>query len=318
MAQQKKRKKWSWRKKLTVWLSVLVILALAVLTGASLYMYNYGFVPGKKSFLSNKNDPVLARNQRWLAATKKVTWHETAADSDLKLVADYVPAARKTNKTMVVAHGYMNDKEDMANYIRMFHTMGYNVLAPDDRGHGASQGNYAGYGWPDRLDYVKWIKQVIAKNGPQSQINLFGVSMGGATVMFVSGEKLPHQVKAVIEDCGYSSIHDELAHELKALFGLPSFPLINTVNIVAQIKAGYNFDHGDAPTALRKNTRPMMFIHGAKDTFVPTKMVYTNYRAAKQPKELWIVPGAAHAQSWEKNPQRYQQKVTAFLNEYGR
>lgn len=317
MAQQKKRKKWSWRKKLAVWLSVLVVLALAVLTGASLYMYNYGFVPGKKSFLSNKKDPVLDRNKRWLAATKKVTWHETAAHSDLKLVADYVPAARKTNKTMVVAHGYMNDKEDMANYIRMFHTMGYNVLAPDDRGHGASQGNYAGYGWPDRLDYVKWIKQVVAKNGPQAQINLFGVSMGGATVMFVSGEKLPRQVKAIIEDCGYSSIHDELAYELKELFGLPPFPLINTVNIVAQIKAGYNFDQGDAPTALKKNTRPMMFIHGAKDTFVPTKMVYTNYRAAKQPKELWIVPGAAHAQSWEKNPQRYQRKVAAFLTEYG-
>ncbi len=283
---QEKRKKWSLRKKLTVIISILVVLFLVVLTGASLYMYNYGFVPGKKDFLSNKKDPVLDRNKRWLAATKKFTWHETAANSNLKLVADYVPAAKATKKTIVVAHGYMGKKEDMANYIRMFHTMGYNVLAPDDRGHGASQGNYAGYGWPDRLDYIKWVKQVIAKDGQQSKISLFGVSMGGATVMFMSGEKLPSQVKAIIEDCGYSSIHDELAYELKELFGLPPFPLINTVNIVAQIRAGYNFDDGDAPTALKKNTRPIFFIHGAKDTFVPTKMVYTNYKAAKQPKQL--------------------------------
>ncbi|MCT2907532.1 alpha/beta hydrolase [Schleiferilactobacillus harbinensis] len=314
---QGKRKKWSLRKKLTVIISILVVLFLVVLTGASLYMYNYGFVPGKKDFLSNKKDPVLDRNKRWLAATKKFTWHETAANSNLKLVADYVPAAKATKKTIVVAHGYMGKKEDMANYIRMFHTMGYNVLAPDDRGHGASQGNYAGYGWPDRLDYIKWVKQVIAKDGQQSKISLFGVSMGGATVMFMSGEKLPSQVKAIIEDCGYSSIHDELAYELKELFGLPPFPLINTVNIVAQIRAGYNFDDGDAPTALKKNTRPIFFIHGAKDTFVPTKMVYTNYKAAKQPKQLWVVPGAAHAQSWAKQPKEYQRKVTSFLNEYG-
>ncbi|KRL13874.1 hypothetical protein FD09_GL001907 [Schleiferilactobacillus perolens DSM 12744] len=312
----KTKKKWSFKKKLTVWLSTIVVLLLLVLTGASLYMYNYGFVPGKKDFLSNKKDPVLERNQRWLAATKKFTWHETAANSSLRLVADYVPAVKKTNKTIVVAHGYMSNKEGMANYIRMFHNLGYNVLAPDDRGHGQSQGNYAGYGWPDRLDDIKWVNQLIAKEGTQTQISLFGVSMGGATVMFMSGEKLPSQVKAIVEDCGYSSIHDELAYELKELFGLPPFPLINTVNIVAQIRAGYNFDDGDAPTALAKNKLPIFFIHGSKDTFVPTKMVYTNYRAAKQPKQLWVVPGATHAQSYEKEPTQYRAKVQAFLNHY--
>ena len=55
---------------------------------------------------------------------------------------------------------------------------GFNVLAPDDRGHGQSQGNYIGYGCPDRLDYLKWINQIIKKQGQQSQLALYGVSYG--------------------------------------------------------------------------------------------------------------------------------------------
>ncbi|MCI3860385.1 hypothetical protein MQC79_04715 [Lactococcus garvieae] len=63
----------------------------------------------------------------------------------------------------------------MARYMQMYHELGYNVLASDDRGAGTSEGNYIGFGWPDRLDYVKWIDKVIEYNGLQSQIALFGV-----------------------------------------------------------------------------------------------------------------------------------------------
>lgn len=37
----------------------------------------------------------------------------------------------------------------------MFHQQGYNVLLPDARAHGQSQGKYIGYGWPERYDVRK-------------------------------------------------------------------------------------------------------------------------------------------------------------------
>ena len=295
-------------------LSIFGVLLMG-LVGASLYFYQYAFVPSKKSFLSGGESRIVKDGKAWLKTVHKETWTEKAAGADLNLVADYVPAAKPTNKTVVVAHGYMNTKEFMAPQIKMFHDAGFNVLAPDDRGHGQSQGNYIGYGWPDRLDYLKWINQIIKKQGQQSQIALYGVSMGGATVMYLSGEKLPSQVKSIVEDCGYTSIIDELTYQAKAMFNLPKWPLILSVALTATIKAGYNVFDASAITALHKNTRPILFIHGSKDKFVPTSMVYQNYRAAtKSKKALWVVKGAGHAKSFPDHQQAYSKRVVGWFN----
>ena len=295
-------------------LSIFGVLLMG-LVGASLYFYQYAFVPSKKSFLSGGESRIVKDGKAWLKTVHKETWTEKAAGADLKLVADYVPAAKPTNKTVLVAHGYMNTKEFMAPQIKMFHDAGFNVLAPDDRGHGQSQGNYIGYGWPDRLDYLKWINQIIKKQGQQSQIALYGVSMGGATVMYLSGEKLPSQVKSIVEDCGYTSIIDELTYQAKAMFNLPKWPLIPSVALTATIKAGYNVFDASAITALHKNTRPILFIHGSKDKFVPTSMVYLIYRAAtKSKKVLWVVKGAGHAKSFPDHQQAYSKRVVGWFN----
>ncbi len=155
--------------------------------------------------------------------------------------AIYLPAEKKSDKTVIVAHGYMGNAETMANYAKMFHDLGYNVLVPDARGHGRSEGDYIGFGWPERKDYVQWIDKIIAETGQSQQIVLYGVSMGAATVMMTSGEKLPNNVKAIIEDCGYSSVDEELAYQLKDMFNLPSFPLIQVTSLITKIRAGYFF-----------------------------------------------------------------------------
>ena len=206
----------------------LVILILLGITGGSYYLVSYAFKPDPtvKSGPKGKVDKKLLADQNWLKKQNYQNWYEESATDNLKLRAIYLPAENKTNKTIIVAHGYKGEAMHMARYIRLFHNLGYNVLAPDDRASGQSQGKYITFGWPDRLDYVKWIKQVIAKKGSDSQIGLFGVSMGGATVMMVSGERLPKQVKAIVEDCGYSSIESELSEQLKQQFNLPKEPMI--------------------------------------------------------------------------------------------
>lgn len=72
----------------------------------------------------------------------------------------------------------MNNKDTMAPYAAMFHQLGYNVLIPDARAHGKSQGKYIGYGWPEKYDVQKWVKKDIAEKGKKQKIVIFGVSMG--------------------------------------------------------------------------------------------------------------------------------------------
>jgi fermentation-respiration switch protein FrsA (DUF1100 family) len=303
--------------KIVVALMVLLIIGL---TGAGLYFYNYAVVPSEKDFLS-KGTPgtdTTAKNpeETWFKDEKNRSYWELTATDGLKLKAIYLPADKQTDKNVIMAHGYMGNAETMASYAKMYHDLGYNVLVPDARGHGKSEGDYIGFGWPERKDYLQWIDQVLTKNGQSAQITLYGISMGGATVMMTSGEKLPKNVKAIVEDCGYATVNEELAGQLKELFNLPAFPLIPVTSLITKIRAGYFFGEADAVAQLKKNQTPMLFIHGAADKFVPFEMLDEVYAATDAPKEKFIVAKAKHAKAYSVNPQAYKEKVAAFLAKY--
>lgn len=319
MTQKAAKKGRLWR-----WLAWICGILLVLWIAAGLYFFKVGMVPGHKSFISSnhqtlkKSDP-LFQQKKWFKDAHKQKWTMMSASKHYRLVADYIPAAQSTNKSVLICHGFMNNKETMGAYAAMFHQMGYNVLLPDARAHGQSQGKYIGYGWPERYDERKWINRLIKKNGQQSQIVMFGVSMGGATTMMTSGIKLPHQVKAFVEDCGYTSLAAELDYEAGNMYHLPAViakPAEASLSIVNRIANGFYTTEASSVASLHHNHRPMLFIHGAKDTFVPTEMVYTNYKATRGPKQLWIVPKATHAKSYQTTPQQYQAHVQGFLNQY--
>jgi fermentation-respiration switch protein FrsA (DUF1100 family) len=298
-------------------ITILLVIIGGAYVGACEYFYRVAFIPSEKSFLNTKQSASEKAARQWLKNVPHSVWHESAvghASWDLK--AWYVPAAQHTAKTIVVAHGYMNTHKDMAEYIRMFHNAGYNVLAPDDRGHGQSDGNYVGYGWADRLDYQKWIKRVIARDGQNSHIGLFGVSMGGATVMYLAGMNLPKQVTTIVEDCGYTSVDAELSYQASSMYHLPRWPLVPGVLAIARLHTGIHYAAASTIEGLHRNHRPTLFIHGAKDKFVPTSMGRQNYAASAGTKQLWIVPNAGHAQSYGHHKQEYTRRVLSFLRQH--
>ncbi|MBB1079491.1 alpha/beta hydrolase [Limosilactobacillus sp. STM2_1] len=314
-----KKKSWHpWR-----WLTGVVAVLVIAIFAASCYFFSVAMVPGHKNFINNstkitKSDP-LYDQKMWFKRAKKQQWTMQSATDNYRLVADYIPAAHSTTKNVVIAHGFMGNKEKMGEYAALFHQMGYNVLMPDARAHGQSQGKYIGYGWPERYDIRKWTNKLIQHNGKDSQIVIFGVSMGGATTMMTSGIKLPSQVKAFVEDCGYTSLNDELNYEAGNLYHIPKFlrvPLISTMSLINRVQNGFFIRNASSIDMLQHNHRPMLFIHGANDNFVPTKMVYRNYQATNGKKELWVVPGAAHAKSYATHPVQYQRHLANFLNQY--
>ncbi|GKS54278.1 alpha/beta hydrolase [Enterococcus mundtii] len=306
-----------------LWIKILIgvtLLVTVVLVFAGNYFYNYAVVPSEKDFLEGDTPGTTKTNeessaQSWFAnPDNRKEWQQISTDG-LKLSAIYLPAT-DSHKTAIVAHGYMGNAETMANYAKMFHDLGYNVLVPDARGHGKSEGDYIGFGWHERKDYVKWIDQVLETNGQSEEIVLYGISMGAATVMMTSGESLSTNVKAIIEDCGYSSVNEELAYQLNELFSLPPFPLIQVTSLMTKIRAGYFFGEADAIKQLEKNQLPMLFIHGDADTFVPYEMLDKVYQATNGPKEKYIVPGAEHAKAYSIDPENYQKTVSSFLEKY--
>lgn len=297
---------------------VILVLAAAGLVFAGNYFYQYAFVPAPKDFLADE-EPVdsgkVDPSQSWFTGETRSRWQITS-DDGLRLSAIYLPAADPQQKTAILAHGYMGNAETMWQFAHMYHELGYDVLVPDARGHGESEGNYIGFGWPERKDYLKWIDKVLLEKGQKEKITLYGISMGGATVMNTSGEQLPDNVFAIIEDCGYASIKDELVYQYKELFDLPTFPVIQMTNLVTRLRAGFFFTDGDVRQQLAKNKTPILFIHGTADTFVPFSMLDEVYAATDAPKERWEVSGAEHAKSYSVDPKKYSDKVKSFLKAY--
>ncbi|MGT2771914.1 alpha/beta hydrolase [Streptococcus marimammalium] len=306
-------------KKIT--LSKIIIIVIGTLSTISLavtfYFFNEAQVRAEKSFINNKptpkTDPLYAYEKEF-AALEKTTLKMT--NGGLKQVAWYVEAPKKTEKTVIIVHGFSSSKERMMAYGWLFHKLGYNVLMPDNIASGDSGGRIIGYGWNDRFNIIKW-SEILVETNPNSHIILYGLSMGGATVMMASGEEaLPKQVRAIIEDAGYTSVWDELVYQAKDMYNLPAFPILYQVSAMSKIRAGFTYGEASSIKQLEKNTRPILFIHGSEDKFVPTEMVYENYEATAAPKELYIVKGADHAKTFSTDIKTYEEKIASFLKKY--
>ncbi len=196
----------------------------------------------------------------------------------------------------------------MRQYGELFHELGYNVLMPDNRGAGSSEGEYISYGFYDKEDIIAWAN-LLTKENNKSKITLFGLSMGAATVMMASDQKnLPDSVTNIIEDCGYSNVWDEITYQAKASYDIPAFPLVYSVSLENRIRQGWFFNEASSTQALANDKLPILLIHGSKDTYVPTSMLNENYNAVKSgtPKEKLLISGAAHAKSFETNPSLYE------------
>ena len=138
----------------------------------------------------------------------------------------YLCRQKKPNKKWaVLIHGYDDSGMWFGREALAFYQAGFNLLLPDARGHGKSRGTYVGMGWHDRLDIKEWICWLV-RQYPDSEIVLYGVSMGAAAVMMAAGEKLPSNVKAAVEDCGYTSAWSVLSYQMKSQFHLPAFPFL--------------------------------------------------------------------------------------------
>lgn len=297
---------------------LLSSLALASIGAVSEYFFKFAMTSFNKTPDSKEivpEDP-LYNEKIWFKDFPKQEW-TLKVESNLTLFANYLD--NHSDKTAVLLHGFMSDGDSMAGFAKMFFDLGYNILLPDARAHGRSSGKYIGYGWIEKDDILRWIKKIIAKNGENQKIVVMGQSMGGATAMMVSGLKLPEQVKCFIEDCGYSNAKEEITFQAKNAVKLPELTcksVVDAVSGINKVRNGFFLRDASSVKQLKKNTRPFLFIHGAKDQVVPSKMVYENYAATAAPKELWVTPLAKHAESLPMYKDEYHKRVTAFLKKY--
>lgn len=235
----------------------------------------------------------------------------------LRLHGVYFPAindACDKKRVVICLHGYTSRSlQDFTGLTDYYFKHGYAMLQIDARAHGESEGEYIGFGCLDRKDLLKWIDWVIDHCGDDTEIILHGISMGASTALMASGLMLPKQVKGIVSDCAFTSPKEVFTHVLNTMYHLPAFPAIQGADVVNRIFAGYGMDECNAKREVKKAAVPILFIHGEKDTFVPTRMCKEIYECCASKKKILIVKGAAHGESYYKNTEAYEAALDDFL-----
>ena len=297
---------------------VAIGIFAAVLLGAGYFIGDYfvtfalersstGEPPKAVANIADKNlkAPAAPSNQ-------KEIWNLKSADG-LELYAEYFLPTEKSHRWAILVHGYGRDGTFAYDYAEEYLKKNYNVLIPDLRAAGHSEGKFLTMGYFESRDLELWAKKILERDD-QAQIIFHGVSMGAATVLMASELEIKNLV-AVVADCGYTSAYEMFTAQLEKIFGLPEYPIMPAVDVVSKIKTGVAISEAAPLSAVPQSKVPTLFIHGTADGLVPYTMMEKLFDASNAPvKEKFTVEGAGHADAKSKNPEKYFEKVFDFLD----
>lgn len=240
---------------------------------------------------------------------------EVSIENDgLKLYGHFID--KNSCNIALLVHGYGSYWKEMSDYAQFLTKRGFSVLAIECRGHGKSEGDMVGMGWLDRKDICKWIEFLLERKR-DAKILLFGVSMGASAVCMTLGEKLPSNVVCAIEDCGFDNVYKQFSYVYHKATLLPPTFLMKIFNSYCKRSKNFDMKEGDAIKQLKKSNLPVLFIHGGKDNFVPTEMVFSLAETVPETrKEVYLCEDATHAKSYQTDLITYERKVDHFLNRF--
>ena len=241
---------------------------------------------------------------------------EIISHDGIKLVGHWYENPN-AQRIVVAMHGWRSSwNQDFGMIADFLHDNGCSVLYEEQRGQNSSGGDHMTFGLLERYDCLDWINWVNENTQEELPIYLAGISMGATTVLMATGLELPGNVRGVVADCGFTSpyaiwkyVTEENLHLSYKLHG-------NLVERLCQRKIRMGAKEYSTMDAMQGCQIPVLFIHGADDTFVPVTMTYENYRACTAPKQLLVVPGAQHGLSYYVEQDRYEKEVKAFWRSY--
>jgi pimeloyl-ACP methyl ester carboxylesterase len=235
---------------------------------------------------------------------------------------------------VVFCHEYGSDMYSCARYARPLVETGFDVFTFDFRGHGDSScgRRYRPLQWPsdkeldDVLGACAHVESMLSAEGKPSTIGLFGISRGaGAGLLAASSDP---NIRAVVCDGAFSTDATviSLMKRWARIFARVKLVYENHPETFwrflywllmrfAQPKLGRKFP--SVAKALREmQPRPILFIHGQRDSYIREEQTRLLYNAAPAQKYLWIVPEAKHNQSVVVEPRAYAARTIAFFRRH--
>jgi uncharacterized protein len=221
---------------------------------------------------------------------------------NVRLHGWWLPSQTQQQGTILFLHGNAENISTHIGSVFWLPPVGFNVFLFDYRGYGLSEGTTDVDGL--HRDVEAALTTVKQRFNASSHLIVFGQSLG-ASLAITSLAKSAHReaVRAIIIDSSFTS-YRQLAQEKLASFWLTwalQWPLSLSINDTYQ----------PIKDIARLSPIPILIIHGTADQVVPVHHAKQLYAAAKQPKQLWLIPNGKHIQSLE--PVETRQRLLDYL-----
>lgn len=217
-----------------------------------------------------------------------------------------------TDKYMIITHGYTDNRMGSLKYVKMYLELGFNCIIYDLRGHGENEPDFVTYGVRESLDLKALIEDTRSRYPDMTILGLHGESLGAATTVTVM--KYKPQVDFAVADCGFSDIENVLRGAYRSRH-LPDSAVMTLADMGARFRYHYSLKKMRPIDSLDDNTVPILFIHGAEDSFIPPKNSEDMAGRTKGFHALHIIPKAGHAGSILTAPDKYGKYVSEFISE---
>ncbi len=236
-----------------------------------------------------------------------------------RLACMWIPSREKSSKAIVVAHGHGCCAVNSYKYAKPFLERGYNALLFDFRNSGKSEGSVTTLGALEKYDLQAAVDEAFLRLEENAVVGTHGESMGAVTVLLQAC--MDERLSFAVADCPFSDMREQLAYNLKRDYRLPRFPFLAFGAFSYLIRTGCRMKDVSPLRAIKKKDGlpdlPILFIHGAEDTYIlpaASEKLYANKRGKKA---LWLCKGAKHARSVAVGPGKYEAQLDAFLRENG-
>jgi uncharacterized protein len=216
------------------------------------------------------------------------------------------------NGAILLIHGVRGDRRDMLSRAEFLHRAGYAVMLIDLQAHGESSGKHITFGYLESRD-VSGALELLRKEVPGERIGVIGESLGAAA--FVLANDRPG-VSAVVLESMYPTIDQALSNRLRLHLGGPGPVLAPLLEILLQTRLGVRAADLRPIDHIAGLDAPVFIISGSRDEHTTPQETEAIFAAAVQPKQLWLVPGAAHVNLHDFAQEEYERRVLEYFARY--
>jgi uncharacterized protein len=251
----------------TLWLPVLLALALAGCATLDEQQRKWVFQPSKQSWWGG-NAAAEGMQDVW------IEFDSRASGAPVRLHGLWLPQPRADAPLLLYLHGARWDVRGSAFRMRRMHELGFAVLGIDYRGFGQSTDVLPSedMAYEDARAAWHWL----AKQHPGPPRYVFGHSLGSAIAVQLASEV--DDESGVLVEGSFSSLPDVVS---SFKWGwLPVGPLIT--------------QRFDAAARVDKVGSPLLVVHGGSDRLILPELGRKLYDSAREPKRFVLVEGGSH------------------------